>query len=126
MLIDGLEAHDTTTPLLLASIRVLKGIKNLGKLHQEGTKIIIIIIMIILIKRQFLPYQIGKASLQLIKTCSIFFVDISNGESGSSLLVDQGAKACLAFDDAVRDIEFAAERRQPDNLVTGKVIQTKR
>ena len=82
--------------------------------------------MIILIKRQFLPYQIGKASLQLIKTCSIFFVDISNGESGSSLLVDQGAKACLAFDDAVRDIEFAAERRQPDNLVTGKVIQTKR
>lgn len=41
--------------------------------------------------------------------------NLSNGNSGGGLLVDQGTKASLALDNAVGDAHLAAESREPDN-----------
>jgi len=45
--------------------------------------------------------------------------DLSEGEDGSGLLVDDGTETGLALDDGVRDTHLLAERRKEDNELDG-------
>jgi hypothetical protein len=48
--------------------------------------------------------------LKVSQIVLVFLADISDGNSGAGLLVDQCSQSGLALNDAVRDVQFTAER----------------
>lgn len=54
------------------------------------------------------------------KLLLVLRLDLSKGNSSSSLLVDEGTEAGLALDDGIWDAHLAAESGEPDNQLQGK------
>lgn len=53
------------------------------------------------------------------KLLLVLGLDLSEGNSGGSLLVDEGTEASLALDDGIWDAHLAAESGEPDNQLKG-------
>ena len=56
-----------------------------------------------------------EARLVLGEGAGVGGLDLGEGDDGSVLLVDEGAEAALALDDAVRDVHLAAQGREEDD-----------
>lgn len=61
----------------------------------------------------------GEVLDEQVEFSLVFFTDISQGNNGGSLLIDQTSESFLVFDDAVRDLLLAAKIGHPENQFNG-------